>query len=247
MDTFQYSIKDDANLITTATVTLNVMYKNKPVAVDDNYQTKINTSFSTDGTVGKLKLTANDYTPDGQNYNYTTTPETKATANGGTVQIFDDGNFTYTPPNGFTGIDQFNYTVHNPNGSKVGLAKVSVLPIIYVKLTTSDNQVNGHLGDPSYSRSMDYTLNFYSDSAGTIPFNVSGLGFRVIINEFHDIQVNNNSNSFNYIWETDELTGTSTKILDDFIYQDIQDDPNSGNNLEENITITISAGAYNII
>jgi hypothetical protein len=67
------------------------------------------------------------------------------------------------------------------------------------------------------------------------------------MNEFHDIKVNNNSNSFNYIWETDELTGTSTKILDDFIYQDIQDDPNSGNNLEENITITISAGAYNII
>ena len=246
-DTFQYSIKDDAGLTSTATVTLNVMDKNKPIAVEDNYQTKINTSFSTDGTVGKLKLTANDYTPDGQNYNYTTTPETKATANGGTVQIFADGNFTYTPPNGFTGIDQFNYTVHNPNGSKVGLAKVSVLPIIYVKLTTSDNQVNGHIGDPFYSRSRDYTLNFYSDSAGTIPFNVSGLGFRVIINEFHDIQVNNNSNSFNYIWETDELTGTSTKILDDFIYQHIKDDPNSGNNSEENITITISAGAYNII
>ena len=246
-DTFQYSIKDDAGLTTTATVTLNVMFKNKPIAVDDNYQTKINTSFSTDGTVGKLKLTANDYTPDGQTYNYTTTPETKATANGGTVQIFADGNFTYTPPNGFTGIDQFNYTVHNPNGSKVGLAKVSVLPIIYVKLTTSNNQVNGHIGDPFYSKSRDYTLNFYSDSAGTIPFNVSGLGFRVIINEFHDIEVNNNSNSFNYIWETDELTGTSTKILDDFIYKDIQDDPNSGSNSEENITITILAGAYNII
>ena len=247
-DTFQYSIKDDAGLTSTATVTLNVMDKNKPIAVEDKYQTKINTSFSTDGTVGKLKLTANDYTPNGQTYNYTTTPETKATANGGTVQIFADGNFTYTPPNGFTGIDQFNYTVHNPNGSKVGLAKVSVLPIIYVKLTTSDNQVNGHIGDQFYSRSRDYTLNFYSDSAGTIPFNVSGLGFRVIINEFHDIQVNNNSDSFNYIWETDELTGTSTKILDDFIYKkDIQDYPNLGDNSEENITITISAGAYNII
>ena len=55
-DTFQYSIKYDAGLTTTATVTLNVMFKNKPIAVDDNYQTKINTSFSTDGTVGKLKF-----------------------------------------------------------------------------------------------------------------------------------------------------------------------------------------------
>ena len=197
--------------------------------------------------MGKLKLTANDYTPDGQNYNYTTTPETKATANGGTVQIFADGNFTYTPPNGFQGIDKFNYTVHNPNGSKVGLAKVSVIPIIYIKLTTSDNKVNGHIGDPYYSRSMDYILNFYSDSAGTIPFNVSGFGFRVIINEFHSVKVNGNSSSYNQKWETDELTGTNTKILDDFIYQDIQDDPNLGDNSEENITITISAGAYNKI
>ena len=90
---------------------------------------------------------------------------------------------------------------------------------------------------------MDYTLNFYSDSAGTIPFNVSGFGFRVIINEFHDKLVNNN----NYKWETDELTGTNTKILDDFIYQYIQEDPSLGEYSEENITITISAGAYNII
>ena len=90
-------------------------------------------------------------------------------------------------------------------------------------------------------------MNFYSDSAGTIPFNVSGLGFRVIINEFHSVKVNGNSSSYNYKWETDELTGTSTKFLNNFIYQDIQDDPNSGNNSEENITITISAGAYNII
>lgn len=246
-DTFQYSIKDDAGLITTATVTLNVIDKNKPIAVEDKYQTKINTSFSTDGTVGKLKLTANDYTPDGQNYNYTTTPETKATANGGTVQIFADGNFTYTPPNGFTGIDQFNYTVHNPNGSKIGLAKISVLPQIYVKLVTSDLKINGHISDQVYSESKDYTLYFYSDSAGTIPFNVSGFGFRVIINEFHSVKVNGNSSSYNQKWETDELTGTDTKILDDFIYQDIQDGPNSGNNSEENITITISAGAYNII
>ena len=107
--------------------------------------------------------------------------------------------------------------------------------------------MNGHIGDPSYSRSRDYTLNFYSDSAGTIPFNVSGLNFRVIINEFHDILFNNNYYSYNYIWETDALTGTSTKILDDFIYKDIQDDPNLGNNSEENITITILPGAYNII
>ena len=244
-DTFQYSIKDDAGLTSTATVTLNVMDKNKPIAVEDNYQTKINTSFSTDGTVGKLKLTANDYTPNGQTYNYTTTPETKATANGGTVQIFADGNFTYTPPNGFTGIDQFNYIVHNPNGSKVGLAKVSVLPIIYVKLTTSDNQVNGHIGDPFYSRSRDYTLNFYSNSAGTIPFDVTGKNFRVKIKEVQNIDDNGTTFSNTNIYETDILTGTSTKILDDFIYQENSNDIGYYHNT--NTTVTIENGTYQII
>ena len=244
-DTFQYSIKDDAGLTSTATVTLNVMDKNKPIAVEDNYQTKINTSFSTDGTVGKLKLTANDYTPNGQTYNYTTTPETKATANGGTVQIFADGNFTYTPPNGFTGIDQFNYIVHNPNGSKVGLAKVSVLPIIYVKLTTSDNQVNGHIGDPFYSSSMDYTLNFYSNSAGTIPFDVTGKNFRVKIKEVQNIDDNGTTFSNTNIYETDILTGTNTKILDDFIYKESSNDIGYYHNT--NTTVTIENGAYQII
>ena len=246
-DTFQYSIKDDAGLTSTATVTLNVMDKNKPIAVEDNYQTLLNTAFTSNGTLGRKKLTANDYTPNGQTYNYTTTPETKATANGGTVQIFADGNFTYTPPNGFTGIDQFNYTVHNPNGSKVGLAKVSVLPIIYVKLTTSDNQVNGHIGDPFYSRSKDYTLNFYSDSGGTIPFDVSGLNFKVTIKEHSTTKVNGSSNSYDYYWLTSVLTGTSVKILDDFTWFEDYTDPDSGNNQTFTKTLSIFAGAYTII
>ena len=250
-DTFQYSIKDDAGLTTTATVTLNVMFKNKPIAVDDNYQTKINTSFSTDGTVGKLKLTANDYTPDGQNYNYTTTPETKATANGGTVQIFADGNFTYTPPNGFTGIDQFNYTVHNPNGSKVGLAKISVLPIIYVKLIENNEKFINHIdncnGNPSSEledQTSDFTLYFYSDSLGTIPFDVSGLNFRLIIKESTFLnQVNTN----NIVYETSVLENTNIKILDDFMV--IKHSINCSNGQSKIITKTIEIqnGAYNII
>ena len=246
-DTFQYSIKDDAGLITTATVTLNVMYKNKPIAIDDNYQTKINTSFSTDGTVGKLKLTANDYTPDGQNYNYTTTPETKATANGGTVQIFADGNFTYTPPNGFTGIDQFNYTVHNPNGASVGIAKISVLPLIYVKLTTNDNTISGNVGNHFYIKKKDYILNFYSDSAGTIPFNVTGLNFKVKINEMEENFFEGNSTFNEYIYFTDILSGTSTKILDDFAYY-IEANANDIQNYSYiKIDVLIENGNYEII
>ena len=232
-------------------MTLNVMFKNKPIAVDDNYQTKINTSFSTDGTVGKLKLTANDYTPNGQTYNYTTTPETKATANGGTVQIFADGNFTYTPPNGFTGIDQFNYTVHNPNGSKVGLAKVSVLPIIFVKLVENDEKFINHTdycnGIPSFDledQTSDFTLHFYSNSLGTMPFDVSGLNFKVIIKESTFL---NQTNTNNIVYETSVLSNTNVKILDDFMVTEMHIDCSNGQRKTRSKTVTIQNGAYNII
>ena len=33
------------------------------------------------------------------------------TQNGGTVMMAPDGAFTYTPPNGFEGFDQFDYTM----------------------------------------------------------------------------------------------------------------------------------------
>lgn len=245
-DSFQYSIKDDLNNVSTATVTLKVAYKNKPIGVEDNYQTFKNSAFTADGLgVGKQKLTANDYTPDGITYSYTTTSETKATTQGGNVVINNDGTFVYTPPTDFTGIDSFNYTVLNSNGSGIGLAKIAVLPTIYVKMTTNDLTITGHISDPYYSRRRDYILNFYSDSGGTIPFDVTGLNFRVKMKEVQNINDNGTNISNTNIWETDILTGISTKILDDFIYQENTND--NGYNHTFNATITIETGTYQII
>ena len=256
-DTFQYSIKDDAGLTSTATVTLNVMDKNKPIAVEDNYQTKINTAFSTDGTLGKEKLTANDYTPNGQTYNYTTTPETKATANGGTVQIFSDGNFTYTPPNGFTGIDQFNYTVHNPNGSKVGLAKVSVLPIIYVELfknNFTNEPIIIECGDPPTQNlggnrhKEDIRLRFWADAQKTIPFDTTGLNFRVKIKESTFIQYGNNTPyNFDSNFLTEITNGVNHLMYDDYYTYENELDCNGFDSYNRNVSFSIIAGAYNII
>ena len=246
-DSFNYTIQDNAGLQATGTVILNVIDKNKPIAVEDNYQTLINTAFTSNGTLGREKLTANDYTPNGQTYTYTTTAETKPTTAGGSVTINGDGSFTYTPPSGFTGVDTFNYTVHNPNGSRVGLAKVSVVPMIYVKLTTSDPQTQGHAGDPVWTRSRDYTLNFYSDSGGTIPFNVNGLNFRVKIKEHHDVDDGNSSFQYDYIYLTSVLTGTSTKILDDFQWFEQYIDPDTNYQQGQTITITIEPFTYTII
>lgn len=245
-DFFDYQIKDDLNNFSTATVTLKVAYKNKPIAVKDNYQTFKNAAFSANGSgVGKQKLTANDYTPDGLVYAYTTTAETKTTSGGGSVIINTDGTFVFTPLTDFTGIDSFEYTVNNVNGSGTGIVEIAVLPTIYVKMTTNDQTNNGHPSQPYYKRTRDYILNFFSDSAGTIIFDVTGLNFKVNMRIVQTIDDNGTTiiNTSNF--ETDILTGNSTKILDDFIYQ--ENSNNVGYYHTMNVTVTIENGTYQII
>lgn len=243
-DTFVYQIKDDLDNISSATVTLKVGYRNRPVAVKDNYQTLKNTAFSADGSIiWKRKVTANDYTPDGMSYTYTTTAETKATAQGGNVVINTDGTFTYTPPTDFTGIDSFEYTVSNTNGSATGIVEISVLPMIYVKMTTNDLTTTGHAGQPSWTKTQDYIIWFYSDAAGTIPFNVTGLNFQVNIKEYRQISMTGGGyNETNYFL-TDVLSGTSYKFLDDYMFFD-RNEGESGYYYDMDSTITVENGAY---
>lgn len=245
-DSFNYTIKDNQNLQSSATVTLHVAFKNKPIAVNDTYQTQKNVQLITDGTAGKAALFANDYTPDGLTYSYTTNVENKATSAGGTVQIQANGLFTYNPPANFTGQDTFSYTVNNVNGSDTGTVTINVLPTIYVRLIKTSAGTQGHIGDPYYARLADYRLYFYSNAAGTVPLNVTGFGFKVNIKEHYEINDNGNYFTYDSIWETSELSGTSYLILDDFVWQEQTDDGN-GNFHDETITVTLSAGTYVII
>ena len=75
---------------------------NPPVAVDDFYSTPVNTSVS--GNV-----TDNDSDPDGDDLTVNTTPITVPSH--GNVTLNSDGTFTYTPTNGYTGTDTFEYEV----------------------------------------------------------------------------------------------------------------------------------------
>lgn len=243
-DSFQYTIKDDLNQTSTATVTLYVTNYDYPVAVQDRFQTKINTQLVTDGSLMREKLTANDYTPNGQNYTYTCLVENKPTAQGGSVSIQSNGLMTYTPPNGFTGIDQFNYTVQNPNGSGVGLVKISVLPQIYIKIVRDDVTERGHYGDEFFSRTADYTLYFYSDAGGTQPLNVTGLGLKVKIRKARTYNNPSGTSTGNYVWITDECSGTSYKFYDDYQWYDSSD---YGTYTSSTTISILTDNSYNII
>jgi hypothetical protein len=180
LDTFTYTIKDTPGLTDTATVSIDVRDPNNPVANDDGvYVTTRNLNLS----IAAPGLLANDTTGVGT---LTAAAGTYATTAGGTVTIASNGSFTYAPPSGFTGVDTFVYTANNGSGSDTATATVRVLPDIYVKL----QQVNVNNGfiygecsqGPEYlgeSNTAIYRLFFYSNSAGTTPLDVSGLGLVV--------------------------------------------------------------------
>lgn len=250
VDTFQYQIQDGSGLTSTGTVTLNIAYKNKPVAVPDTYLTQKNTQLVTNGSPGKERLYANDYTPDGNTYSYWTTAETKPTAQGGTVTITADGLFTYNPPANYTGNDTFSYTVHNVNGSATGLVTISVIPTIYVKLVETyagHDSIIDYCGDPpqatllGQNNKSDYTLKFYSDAGGTVPFNVTGLNFSVNLRE-----INSGNSNYSYDYQSSVLDGTTYLLLDDFYtYEELVDCYGSNGYIQRDVILL--AGSYVII
>ncbi|MDH3710664.1 MAG: Ig-like domain-containing protein, partial [Cyclobacteriaceae bacterium] len=98
----------------TATVTINVTEPRvgeNPVAVDDEYTTEVDTPLTIDapGVLG------NDSDPDGDDL--VVIAFDTNTTEGGTVEMNEDGSFTYTPPSGFIGTDTFTYTISDGNGN----------------------------------------------------------------------------------------------------------------------------------
>ncbi len=75
---------------------------NPPVAVDDNYNTAVNTPVSNN-------VISNDSDPDGDNITANTTPVSGPSH--GSVTLNSDGSFIYTPNTGYTGTDTFVYEI----------------------------------------------------------------------------------------------------------------------------------------
>lgn len=124
-DTFIYRITDGgAN--DEATVTVEVSSNEPPVGVADSYTTAENTTLSVTSTLGVL---ANDTDADGDQL--TAVVETNVT--NGTLQLNEDGSFTYTPALGFTGDDIFTYRVSD--------AEVSVGPVTVTIAVVAQNSL----------------------------------------------------------------------------------------------------------
>lgn len=179
-DTFTYTIKDTPGLTDTATVTIEVRDPNNPVAVNDGpYVTTRNQNIS----IAAPGVLGNDTTGVGS---LTAVAGTFPTAQGGSFIVATNGSFTYAPPSNYTGLDSVTYTASNGSGTATATVFFRVLPDVYVRLQQT-SVYNGFLYQecsqgPEYVGEYNtaiYRLFFYSNSAGTTPLDVSGLGLSV--------------------------------------------------------------------
>lgn len=102
----EFDVNPDGNIILDG-----ASVRTTPVAVNDNYAVTGNVGISVPAGSG---LKVNDF--DDNLALATITPQAaQPTTMGGTVTVNADGSFTYNPPPGFTGTDNFTYTLEDGN------------------------------------------------------------------------------------------------------------------------------------
>ncbi|WP_257669673.1 Ig-like domain-containing protein [Parapedobacter tibetensis] len=118
-DTFEYTVDDENGVPSNpATVTVDVVEPEPPVANDDDIMTTVNTPVS-------IPVLDNDEEGDAPLDPTTVTITTPPT--NGTVEVDPvTGEVTYTPDDGFEGEDTFEYTVDDENGVPSNVAMVTV-------------------------------------------------------------------------------------------------------------------------
>jgi hypothetical protein len=112
-DQFQYTLLDtDGNFSDPVIVTIEVLEKfnRKPIGITDHYATSAGTTL----VINAPGLLTNDLDPDGD---FIIVSNFLQTTNGTLTSIVTNGSFTYVPDDGFTGTDQFQYTLLDADGN----------------------------------------------------------------------------------------------------------------------------------
>jgi len=134
IDAFSYTMADESNSTSLASVTVNVM------AVPQNPQTIFHLFQVGEDTSTLLDVSQGDYDPDGTPVTLTSV----SSPQNGTVQLVN-GQAQYTPDVNYAGADQFGYTITDGNGGTGGgiaHLKIARTPI-FSNLRTSSSITEG--------------------------------------------------------------------------------------------------------
>lgn len=142
-DTFTYQASDGFFVSNTVTVTIAVTDVNvAPTATTDNYSVNEDNVLSADAANGLL---ANDVEPDGDSLMITVISD----VTNGTLNLENDGSFTYTPTANFNGIDTLTYRLNDgtvdSNTATVTITVESINDLPVTQANTFSVPVNGSL------------------------------------------------------------------------------------------------------
>jgi serralysin len=140
LDTIIFS---DGSTFDLRTISNNVA----PVAMDDIFSGTEDSDI-----VGNVLLdNGNSVDNDANGHSLSVVVETITTANGGTVVMLANGDFTYTPADNYEGPDSFDYTVLDGNGgSDIGHVTLTLTGDGITEFTNNGEVINGTNGDDVY-------------------------------------------------------------------------------------------------
>ncbi|MEA5521669.1 Ig-like domain-containing protein [Limnoraphis robusta] len=166
--------KDDSN-VATVTIDVGEPPNTPPVADNDDYSTGFQSPLTVDASVGVLN---GDTDSDG---NSLTAILVNSPANG-SVNLNENGSFSYTPNSGFSGVDSFTYTANDrKSDSNIATVTIDVEYIInlngYSQRDSDDTQINstflltneGSDGEIIVDQTLDENGNDSDTSLGFFP------------------------------------------------------------------------------
>ena len=116
-DVMTYTVTDTQGAVSNVgTISIVV---NRPTAEPDFATTAASTQAA-------LKLAANDSDPDGNQFLDASSILIAGQPSNGSAYVASSGNVTYTPDNGFAGVDTFEYTIADAHGARSNPAVVTV-------------------------------------------------------------------------------------------------------------------------
>jgi Ca2+-binding RTX toxin-like protein len=152
-DVFIYTVSDGENTLSGQSFSVDILSINdNPVAQNDTFTGAIDAIIS--GNVLADNGNGSDSDIDLDTLNIVA--GTYTTAQGGTVELLANGDFTYTPASGFNGTDSFDYTLEDGNGgSDTGTASFIVSAAYnYIMGTSAVDSIFG-TNDADYIDGME--------------------------------------------------------------------------------------------
>lgn len=198
-DSFTYVANDGEFNSNSATVTIEVVMVNEaPVANDKAYSTSENVTMEIDAVKGVL---SNDIDPDGDSFTAVLSNDTSH----GSLILYPDGSFSYSPDLGYYGADGFAYSAFDgyaySNEAFITINVVSVSEIVVPNAFTPNNDGMNDTFRPVY-RGMNNVELLIFDTWGNMVYSESGQdldGWNGTIN-------NKTAENGNYLYRIEAIT-----------------------------------------